>query len=178
MEMNILHALQELHNPVLDSIMVFITSLGNAGAIWIVLSIIFICIKKYRKCGITMAVALLIFGIFGNVIMKNVFARSRPCWIDDSVKMLIKIPKDYSFPSGHTSVSFAGAFAIFLYYKKAGIAAFVLASLIAFSRLYLFVHYPTDVAAGVLIGLLCAAASFFIVRQIYERVFEKVKQYL
>ena len=122
-----------------------------------------------------MAVALLRFGIFGNVIMKNVFARSRPCWIDDSVKMLIKIPKDYSFPSGHTSVSFAGAFAIFLYYKKAGIAAFVLASLIAFSRLYLFVHYPTDVAAGVLIGLLCAAASFFIVKKIYERKFEMVK---
>lgn len=175
MEMNILHALQELHNPVLDNIMVFITSLGNAGALWIVLSIILMCFKKYRKCGITMAVALLIFGVFGNVIMKNVFGRPRPCWVDSSVKMLVKIPKDYSFPSGHTSASFAGALAIYLYNKKAGIAAFVLASLIAFSRLYLFVHYPSDIAAGVMIGLLCAAAAFFIVKKIYKKKFEILK---
>lgn len=175
MEMNILHAIQELHNPVLDSIMVFITSLGNAGALWIVLSIILMCFKKYRKCGLTMAISLVIFGIVGNVVMKNVFERARPCWVDNSVKMLISIPKDYSFPSGHTSASFAGALAIFLYNKKAGAAAFVLASFIAFSRLYLFVHYPTDIAAGVVIGMLCATAAYFIVKKIYSKKYKIIK---
>ena len=165
MEMNILHMMQGLRNPILDKIMVCITTLGDAGALWIILSLILMPIKKYRKAGITMLVALVLSVLFGNVILKHLVARPRPCWVDKSVSMLVAIPKDFSFPSGHTSASFAAAAALFFYYRKPGIAALSVALLIGISRLYLFVHYPTDVAAGMVFGIICAAISFFIVKK-------------
>lgn len=167
MEMNILHMIQEIRNPILDEVMVLITRLGDGGALWILLSIILMINKKYRKAGITMLAALILSVLFGNIITKNIVARPRPCWVDKSVSMLIAIPKDYSFPSGHTSASFASAAALFCYYKKPGIAALILASLIGFSRLYLFVHYPTDVMAGIVLGLICSFISFALVKKYY-----------
>ena len=165
MEMSILHAIQNIHSSLLDSIMIFITSLGNAGVIWIAIAIIFLFTKKYRRCGIAMALALLLSFIFGNVILKNIFERPRPSWVDSSVTLLIKNPTDYSFPSGHSFVSFAGAAAIFMYHKKEGVAALILAALIAFSRLYLFVHYPSDVILGSLFGVIAAIISAMIVNK-------------
>ena len=159
MEMSILYWIQNIHSSLLDSIMIFITSLGNAGIIWIVLAIIFLFTKKYRKCGIAMALALLLSFIFGNVILKNLFERPRPSWVDTSIALLIKNPRDYSFPSGHSFASFAGATAIFIYHKKEGIAALILAALIAFSRLYLFVHYPSDVILGSIFGVTVALVA-------------------
>ena len=73
-----------------------------------------------------------------------------------------RVPKDYSFPSGHTQASFAAATALFTGNKKAGICAYVLAALIAFSRLYLYVHFPTDVLAGVVIGICCGLLSAYV----------------
>lgn len=165
MEMSILHAIQNMHNSFLDPLMVFITSLGNAGVIWIVLSIVFLFTKKYRKCGIAMALALVFSVIFGNIILKNLVERPRPCWVDTSVALLIKNPTDFSFPSGHSFASFAGATAIFMYHKKEGIAALILAALIAFSRLYLFVHYPSDVIMGALFGVIAAIIAVKIVNR-------------
>lgn len=165
MEMSILHGIQNIHSSLLDSIMVFITSLGNAGIIWIVLSVIFLFSKKYRKCGIAMALALLFSFIFGNVILKNVFARPRPSWVDTSVILLIKNPTDFSFPSGHSFASFAGATVIYMYHKREGIAALILAALIAFSRLYLFVHYPSDVLMGSIFGVVSAIVAVMIVNK-------------
>lgn len=172
MEMSILHAIQNMHNSLLDSIMVFITTLGNGGIIWIALAVIFIFTKKYRKCGIAMMVALLLAFIFGNVILKNIFERPRPSWIDNSIMLLIKNPKDFSFPSGHSFASFAGATAIFLYHKKEGMAALILAALIAFSRLYLFVHYPSDVILGSVFGVIAAVVATMIVNKYtkYEKI--------
>ncbi len=120
MELSFLNTLQNLHTPLLDQIMVFLTTLGNGGMVWIVLSIVLLAIPKYRIYGLTMLVALLISVIFGNVILKNVVARPRPSWIDPSVKLLIPNPTDYSFPSGHTFTSFAAAGSLFLYNKKFG----------------------------------------------------------
>lgn len=168
MEMSILQGIQNIHNGLLDSIMVFITSLGNAGIIWIVLAVIFLFSKKYRKCGIAMALALLFSFIFGNVILKNVFERPRPSWVDTNVMLLIKNPTDFSFPSGHSFASFAGATVIFMYHKKEGIAALILAGLIAFSRLYLFVHYPSDVVLGSLFGVISAIVAVMIVNRIFK----------
>lgn len=165
MEMSILHAIQNMHNSLLDSIMVFITTLGNGGIIWIALAVIFLFTKKYRKCGIAMGVALLLSFIFGNVILKNIFERPRPSWVDNSIILLIKNPKDFSFPSGHSFASFAGATAVFLYHKKEGMAALILATLIAFSRLYLFVHYPSDVILGSIFGVIAAIVSTMIVNK-------------
>lgn len=165
MEMSILHAIQNIHSSLLDSIMVFITSLGNAGVIWIAIAIIFLFTKKYRRCGIAMGLALLFSFILGNVILKNIFERPRPSWIDSSIMLLIKNPTDYSFPSGHSFSSFAGATAIFIYHKKEGVAALILAALIAFSRLYLFVHYPSDVILGSLFGVIAAIIAAMIVNK-------------
>ena len=165
MELNILYEIQKLHSDWLDPIMIFFTNLTNHGEIWIAIAVILLCFKKTRKCGLTMGVALILMLLFGNVIMKNLFTRSRPCWIDPSVTLLIECPTSYSFPSGHTYSSFAGAFTIFFYHKKAGILALILASIIAFSRMYLFVHYPTDILGGILFGLGTALLAIVLVKK-------------
>lgn len=156
MDFLILYALQHLHNAVLDRVMVGITSLGNAGWIWIALTAVFLILPKYRKCGVRMAIALILDVILCNLVLKPLAARPRPCWIDEQVKLLVAAPKDYSFPSGHSAASFAAAVSIFVMHKKEGAAALILACLIAFSRLYLFVHFPTDVLAGIAVGFICA----------------------
>lgn len=137
---------------VLDFIMPKITFLGNAGLIWIIAAIIMLIIKKYRRNGGELAVSLIGCVLIGNLLLKNLVARARPCWINEAVNMLIAVPQDYSFPSGHTMSSFAAAAVIMHMNRKLGVAAYVLASLIAFSRLYLYVHFPTDIIAGAVIG--------------------------
>ena len=109
MDFSILYALQHLHNAVLDRVMVGITSLGNAGWIWIALTAVFLILPKYRKCGVRMAIALILDLILCNLVLKPLAARPRPCWIDEQVKLLVAAPKDYSFPSGHSAASFAAA---------------------------------------------------------------------
>lgn len=161
MELSILYAINELHNTVLDKIMTVITTLGDAGIIWIVIAIVLLLNKKTRKCGFLIAVSLLLGIIFGNIILKNLIARPRPFSIDGTIELLIKAPKDYSFPSGHTLASFEAAVIIFLHNKKWGIPALVLATLIAFSRMYLFVHYPTDIIAGAILGTLISMIVFY-----------------
>ena len=153
----------------LDDVMVFISSLGNFGAIWIITAIALIIHKKTRKCGILVLCALTLSLITGETITKNLVARIRPCNIDVTVKMLIDKPKTYSFPSGHSASSFAATAVIFHYYKKAGFLALIIASLIAFSRMYLFVHFPTDVLGGMLWGIVSA----IIVIMIYKKFFEE-----
>lgn len=103
-----------------------------------------------------MLASILIGFFLGNVVLKNLAARPRPCWLDQTVPLLVRMPKDYSFPSGHTLVSFEGAVTIFLFNKKWGIPALLLAVLIGCSRLYLFVHFPTDVLAGAVLGSVIA----------------------
>ena len=151
-EFSLLYALQEIHNPVLDVIMAFVSNLGNAGACWILLSIIFMIPKKTRKIGLEMLVSIAITFIIGNLILKNLAARMRPCQIDTTIALLVEIPRDYSFPSGHSMNGFTAAVALFCNNRKFGIPAILLAALIAFSRLYNFVHFPTDVLFGILLG--------------------------
>lgn len=153
MEMEFLLFLQSLHNTVLDFFFSTITHLGDGGIFWIILCVIMLCTKKYRKCGVLFALSMLCCFIIGNVTLKNLVARPRPCWVNTDITLLIRNPKDYSFPSGHSMVGFAGALSVWYANKKWGIAALVLAAVIAFSRMYLFVHYPTDVLLGTLIGL-------------------------
>lgn len=107
--------------------------------------------KKYRQTGISLAFALVIAFVLGNLILKNVIARPRPCWVRESIG-LIAVPKDYSFPSGHTHVSVLLAVVLWHENRKWGIAAGCLAVLVAFSRMYLYVHYPTDILGGALLG--------------------------
>ena len=151
--------------PFLDAVMVPVTHLADGGALWIAMALILLLFPKYRKAGLTMGAALLMGLVVCNLTMKPLFARIRPFEYEllhfgRNVELLIAAPADYSFPSGHTLASFEAATALFLCHKKAGIAALVLAALIAFSRLYLYVHYPTDVLFSVVMGVLFGFLAF------------------
>lgn len=155
---------------IMDFIMKFITHLGDAGAIWIVIALALLCFKKTRKAGIYLSVSLLLTALIGNVILKNIFARTRP-FIAANHPIIINPPSGFSFPSGHTSSSFAAATAIGLSYKKYTPYAFILAFLIGFSRMYLYVHFPSDVLVGALLGIGVAFLSKNLLNKIYnERV--------
>lgn len=158
----------------LDFLMPKVTFLGNAGMIWIATAIIMMFFKKYRKTGVMIGVGLLEGAMIGNVLLKNLIARERPCWINETVNMLISIPQDYSFPSGHTLSSFVAATIIMHHDKRMGIAAYVLASMIAFSRLYLYVHFPSDVFAGVLIGIIIGIVSNVISDKVFSSVEKRI----
>lgn len=164
-EFDILYALQEIHSPVLDRLMILLSAVGNAGILWILLAVIMLAVAKYRKIGWQMAAAMLITFIIGNLILKNLVARERPCWIDPSVVLLVKSPSDYSFPSGHSMNGFAASVVLILNDRKLGVPAVILAALIAFSRLYNFVHFPTDVFAGILLGSGVAIAVNLVYRR-------------
>jgi len=141
----------------LDFIMPFITKLGSAGMIWIIVALAFLNNGKYRTYGFMLIVSLLVCLLVGNLTLKPLFERTRPCDTNTLIHLLIARPTDFSFPSGHTMSSFAAACVIFYANDNMGIVAFVLATLIAFSRLYLYVHYPSDILAGIIIGVLISA---------------------
>lgn len=115
-----------------DRDLTFFTTIGESGLVWIVIAIVLTCIPKTRKCGLTMMIAMAITYLVGNLFLKNVIARPRPCAVDNSVILKIPFPSEYSFPSGHTSNGFAGAVTIFSYYRKAGILSLLVAAIIAF----------------------------------------------
>lgn len=170
-DFSILYFIQDnLKCGFLDFLMPCITMLGNAGIIWIIAAVLFLIFKKTRQNGIAMAAALLIGLLIGNLIIKNLVARDRPCWIDESVALLIAVPKDFSFPSGHTMHSFAAAVVIFHQDKRWGAGALAIAALIGFSRLYLFVHFPTDVLGGCIIGIILGIASFKITDIVADKI--------
>ncbi|MFT4106560.1 MAG: phosphatase PAP2 family protein [Lacrimispora sp.] len=163
-EFKFLYFLQSLHTPWLDAVMKTVTSLGDHGLIWIVIGIGLLCIKKTRVIGLCVLLSLAAGYVIGNIFLKNFIARDRPIWLDDSITLLIQNPEDYSFPSGHTLASFEGAVSIWFYNRKWGALALVLAALIAFSRMYLFVHFPTDILGGLVLGTVIA----FLVHQAAE----------
>lgn len=169
MDFQILYQIDKLHNPILDKTMIFLTNLGNAGIIWILLAVGLLFYKKTRKCGVLMLIAMGIGLIIGNGILKNIVARNRPCWIDTSINLLIPNPKDFSFPSGHTLASFEAAIMLFLFHKKYGILALIIACLIAFSRMYLFVHFPTDILGGALLGTSISCLVYYTSRKMEEK---------
>lgn len=177
MELDILQSIYSMHNDVLDVIMPFITKFGDAGIFWIVVGVVLTINKKTRKIGLTVMGALIFSVIFTNGILKNLVNRTRPFEYVDNVVLLVDKPWDTSFPSGHSSASMAAAVAIFIHNKKWGSGAIVLALLIAFSRLYLFVHFPTDVLAGLILGTLYAIGSALIVKKIYEKSNSKFIKY-
>ena len=157
-----------LTNPFLDTVMPYITSLARHGEFWILLALILLCFKKTRKAGIAMGIAMALGFLVGNIGLKNIIARTRPYDMVE-VEVLVKHLSDFSFPSGHTLVSFNAAIALHHYHRKWGVAALALATVIALSRLYLFVHYPTDVVAGFLLALVLAFASCRLVDWLWTR---------
>lgn len=131
----------------------FITSLGDGGWFWIALSLVLVIPKKTRSVGIASLLSLGLGALLTNVALKNIVARPRPFDLTETIIPLIAKPHDYSFPSGHTCASFASALICYrMLPKKYGIPAVILAALIALSRLYVGVHYPTDVIGGFLVA--------------------------
>lgn len=174
-ELKILDWFQTLHTPVLDKFMTSVTKLGNAGIFWIILTVLFLLIPKMRKTGVVMAAALIIDLLLCNVLLKNFVARTRPYDVNTGIQLLVAKLRDYSFPSGHTAASFASATALyFAGEKKLWKPALMLACLIAVSRLYLYVHYPTDVLGGVVIGIIAGYLGYRLVK-VLEDKFSRMK---
>lgn len=151
-----------LHNYIMDNVMVFITKLGDAGFVWIIIGLLLILSKKYRKVGFMVLGALALGSILGEGLIKNIVQRDRPFISLEGIDLLIKAPTSYSFPSGHTTSSFAAAGVLAMSFKNKSVYIFILAGLIAFSRLYLGVHFPTDIIIGILLGLSCSFIALFI----------------
>lgn len=171
MEFAILDFIQSnLRCGILDSVMTFITGLGDSGKIWIACTILLLLFPRTRKAGLAMGIALALEIVCCNVILKPFVARVRPCDINTSIHLLIERPLDYSFPSGHTASSFAAAFALYFGRKKLWIPAVILAGLIGFSRLYLYVHYPTDIIAGALIGIMMGWIGSALTNAVFARL--------
>ena len=154
------------HNTVTDTVFPIITLLGEAGIGWIVLSLVLLCFKKTRRTGGLVLIAMTVTLLFGELTLKNIICRLRPCNVFTDFPMLIARPTSYSFPSGHTSSSFAAALILTLRHKKVGWLAYIPAVLIAFSAFFFFVHYPTDVLAGILLGTLAALLTYFAAKAI------------
>lgn len=159
-----------LQCDLLDSVMPFITKLGDGGILWICSALLLLGFPKTRKTGAAMMVSLGLEVICCNLLLKPFVARPRPCDVNPAMELLIPRPEGFSFPSGHTGASFAAASALLFGRNRLGIPAFVLASLIGFSRLYLYVHYPTDVFAGALLGIMLGWLGNILVISIGEKV--------
>ncbi len=162
----------------LDVVMPVITALGNKGIFMIIVAALMVCFKKTRKAGIMMGIALLLGLVLGNGLLKNLFGRVRPYDLEGALvtDLLIKAPHDYSFPSGHTLAAFEFASVMVICRKMipgknaVAIASVVLAVLIAFSRLYLYVHFPSDILGGAILGTLFGFAGMWIVNAVEKRI--------
>ena len=164
-----------LTNPFMDKAMPIVTLFGDGGVFWIAIAVLLLVFPKSRKTGWSMLAAMALGLIVCNIILKPMIARPRPYvfyaenvegW--QAVKLLVKTPSDFSFPSGHTIASFEACTVLLMKNKWAGIPATILAFLIAFSRLYLYVHYPTDVIVSFFGGILFALLGSLIVVIIYK----------
>lgn len=166
MELQILDMIQQIRSPFLDSFMTIISTLGNRGVIWILMTVILFFRPKDRKIGIMILVALLLNMLLCNALIKPLVGRVRPCDVNWAIDLLVRRPLDKSFPSGHTSAAFAVTTALlFSKYRKWGWFHFVFSLVLAFSRLYLYVHYPTDVLVGAVLGTMCGFFAYYFVEK-------------
>lgn len=155
---------ENIRSPLLTFVMIRITRLGDNGLIWILLTILLMIPRKTRKVSLGMAIALVMSLIVTNLMLKNSIARIRPYEVIDGLQILIEPQADWSFPSGHTSASMAAALVMMrMLPRKYGVPAMTLGILIALSRLYIGVHYLSDVLGGAVIGLMCAYISLIII---------------
>lgn len=152
MELTVLNWIQTLRTGWLDGVMVAVSAICNHGEVWIVLAAVLLCFRKTRRVGLTVAVALLLDVIVCNGVLKPLVGRVRPCTVNPAVELLVACPTDASFPSGHTASSFAAVGALRAAGSRLWLPGLALAVLIAVSRLYLYVHWPTDVLFGALLG--------------------------
>lgn len=182
-----------LSNPsaahIMDLFWTFITHLGDDGIFWIVLGLVLCLFKKTRKIGLAAICALGCVAVLNNLILKDLFDRARP-YIMDSANWervatggwVYRMPfehlkeKSVSFPSGHTASSFAAAIGIFYVDKKKGIIPLILAALISFSRIYIHVHYPSDVIGGMIIGIVFGLIACIILFKVFGKLLDRINE--
>ncbi len=163
LDVNILKFISEnFHHPILDKIAIFITSLGEGGAIWFAAAILLLLFEKTRRIGAITIFSLILCGLLNEIVIKNIVQRARPFVDNEFINLIINKPNSYSFPSGHTAMSFAavGVWVRFTKNKLYRLIFIILALFMAFSRLYLMVHYPTDVLAGIVVGTFSAYIAY------------------
>lgn len=168
-EFTFLDWLHQFTHPVMDALAVFFNWAGMHGELWILFGVLLLVRRPTRKAGLAMLLALLFYLLAGDMILKPLFARPRPCDLNPLVQLLVARPNGHSFPSGHTSSAFAAAGALFFQNRRLGVPALVLAAFIGFTRLYLYVHFPTDVLAGVVLGLALGAAASALVNVLEKK---------
>jgi len=147
------------HTPLMNRIMIMITSSGNNGLIWFALAVPMLLMNRWRLMGFTVLAAMGIATLTGEITIKHIVKRVRPCNKAFDEYLLIENPPHYSFPSGHTTASFAVAAVIMIMCPTIYTPVVLYAAMISLSRLYLLVHYPTDVLAGIVIGTVCGLVS-------------------
>ena len=177
-EANIILWIQEnLRVPALNPIVTAITSLGNGGIFWIILTVLLLMFKKTRKIGLCCALGLIFDLLVVNICIKPLVARVRPYVTLPAIVPLGHLSSDFSFPSGHSAGSFAAAWALFRSAKKRyGVPALILALAIALSRLYVGVHYPTDVIAGILIGILVGELGARVGKFAWKKIMRRIRR--
>lgn len=171
---SIMYKVQEIHNPILNSIMIFFTKIGDIGLVWLVLGLVLFFFKKTRKAGILLYLSQLL-NIIVVTILKDTIQRPRPFLTLTDLHPLISLPTSYSFPSGHASSAFAGALIIAYMFRKWLVPAYIVAIMIAVSRVYLGVHYPSDIIVGAVIGTL---SSIIIIALYNKLLFKKYGKFL
>ena len=155
----VLLSLAQKRTPALNKLMVTVTSMGNNGYIWFAMAVPMLLINKMRLTGCTVLVAMIFEWLLCEITIKNIVRRVRPCKKDFESYLLIKNPPQYSFPSGHSAASFAVSTAMYFTCQYLFVPFLIFAFLIAFSRIYIMVHYPTDVIVGAIAGVFCGIAA-------------------
>lgn len=166
LDLEILHFIQNhIHHPMLDPIFLFLTRIGDYGIIWILFAVFLIAKKEFRKTGFMVLAALMLGLIFGEILLKPLFGRIRPFEAYDLFPTILDKTRGFSFPSGHTTSSFAAASILVYRSGKRAWIFLLLAVGIALSRLYYLVHYPSDIVGGILLGIACAGLVISVVQR-------------
>lgn len=192
-DLSVFEWVQGIRNPILTALMKIITTLGDEGILFIVIGLVLLITKKYRKIGLAILVSLVVMLICNNFVLKEIFARERPFnlfatfpekyadWGGEAAKYIypdfVKAPHSYSFPSGHTSSAFAAGVAVVLLNRKFGIPATIFAFVMGFTRIYVGVHYTTDVISAAIVGIIYAIAGVIIAKYLFpiaDKIIDKV----
>lgn len=171
----VLQRILKIHKPALDKTMIWFSKAGTFGTIWWLICVPFLFIPQWRLTGFNFIFSLCIAHLTGQIIIKNLVKRVRPCHSLDDDDLIVDRPRYYSFPSGHTGASFAMVgVALIRCRLLVFMPVLILASLISFSRIYLRVHYLTDVIAGAILGLVCGVGSVFIFNEWFPLIFPNI----